>query len=137
MAFCCIYRVVIRPWKKFKELLYVIYKHRIEHSPEINGSSNLNYCCMNEHVLIYFVGLLKERKPAEERLVELIINLRYYYDHWSRARMFAANLQLVHSEPEKSAIVANMESKESEPESDKEGIDEDGDDKAERADDPP
>jgi hypothetical protein len=59
---------------------------------------------MNEHVLIYFIGLLNERPLAEVKVVELIINLRYYYDHWLRARMFAANLQIIHSDPERSAV---------------------------------
>lgn len=26
----------------------------------------------------------------------MIINVRYYYDHWQRAKMFAMNLQFVH-----------------------------------------
>ena len=73
-------------------MIYLIYEHRVEHAPEINGSSNLNYCCMSEHVLVYFIDLLKERQLAEDKVVELIINLSYYYDQWLRARMFAANL---------------------------------------------
>jgi hypothetical protein len=85
--------------------MYTIYKHRIEHAPEINGIANLNYCCMNEYVLIYFIDLLKNREEAEVKLVEVIINLKYYCDHWLRARLFAANLQLIHSEAEKSVAL--------------------------------
>ena len=80
------------PWKKFKILLYKIYDHRVEHAPEINGSSNMNYMCMNEHLLVYFISTLSDREKAETEVVKLIINLRYYYDHWIRARLYANNL---------------------------------------------
>ena len=93
--------------------MYTIYKHRVEHAPELNGLSNLNYCCMNEHILIYFVDQLKNREEAEVQLVELLVNLRYYHDHWLRARMFAANLQLIHSEPEKSVALNKQDDSES------------------------
>ena len=120
------------PWKKVKELIFNVYKHRVEHAPEINGISNMNYCCMNEHVLIYFIDQVKERPLAEVKVVELIINLRYYYDHWLRARMFASNLQIIHSEPENST---------SKTETDHESVegkrDVYGDTKADRADDAP
>lgn len=87
---------------------------------------------MNEHVLIYFIEQAKERLKAEVQVVELIINIRYYYDHWLRARMFAANLQLIHSEPEKSTAKT-----ESDQESLEERKDVYGDTKADRADDAP
>ena len=45
--------------------MYTIYKHRVEHAPELNGLCNLNYCSMNEHILIYFVDQLKNREEAE------------------------------------------------------------------------
>jgi hypothetical protein len=33
---------------------------------------------------------------AEAKIVDLIINLRYYYDFWQRAKIFAMNLELVY-----------------------------------------
>ena len=36
----------------------------------------------------------KKRARAEEKIVNLLINLRYFYDNWERARIFAWNLQL-------------------------------------------
>jgi hypothetical protein len=39
--------------------------------------------------------LCKKRLKAEEKIVDLLINLRYYYDFWQRAKMFAWNLELI------------------------------------------
>ena len=55
----------LSPWKKQKALMYSIYKHRIEHAPELNGTCNMNYCCMNEHVIMYFLDKFKAREAAE------------------------------------------------------------------------
>lgn len=85
------------PWYKFKELIFDIYDHRIHNAPELNGNVNANYCTLNEHLIVFFVDKYKKRLKAEDRLVTLLINLRYYYDHWQRAKIFAWNLQLTHA----------------------------------------
>ena len=82
------------PWFLLKELMFDIYDHRIKNAPEINGSANTNYCTLNEHLLIFFVNKCRNRKNAEEEIVDLIINLRYYLDFWQRAKIFASNLQM-------------------------------------------
>lgn len=48
---------------------------------------------------MFFIDKYKRRPKAEERIVDLIINLRYYYDFWQRAKIFARNLELVYIEP--------------------------------------
>ena len=83
------------PWNKFKQLLYNIYEHRIDNAAELNGSVNTSYCNMQEHLLIYFCDLLGSRALAEEKIVELFINLNYFYDQWARAKIYAWNLQII------------------------------------------
>lgn len=84
-------------WYKFKELVFDVYDHRILHAPELNGSVNTNYVTLSEHVLIFFVSKYKRRAKAEEKLVSMLISLRYWCDHWQRAKVFAQNLQLTHN----------------------------------------
>jgi hypothetical protein len=57
------------PWLKFKQLIYNIYDHRIEHTHEINGSTNMNYCTMQEYILIYFMDQFRDRKQCEHMMV--------------------------------------------------------------------
>lgn len=45
---------------------------------------------------MFFLEKYRKRPKAEERLVDLLINLRYYYDSWERAKIFARNLELVY-----------------------------------------
>jgi hypothetical protein len=42
-------------WYQFKDILFDIYDHRIKNAPELNGAANTNYCCLNEHLLMFFV----------------------------------------------------------------------------------
>jgi hypothetical protein len=49
-----------------KKLIFNIYDHRLDNSHEINGSSNMNYCALNEYILIYFFDLCRDRKLAEK-----------------------------------------------------------------------
>jgi hypothetical protein len=44
---------------------------------------------------MFFIDKCKIRQKAEEKIVDLLINLRYYYDFWQRAKIFAWNLELV------------------------------------------
>lgn len=93
-------------WYKFKELVFDIYDHRILHAPELNGSVNTNYCALNEHLLIFMMDRYKKRAKAEEKIVNLLINLRYYYDNWQRAKIFAWNLQLTHNKADSAVRLA-------------------------------
>ena len=81
----------IRPWKKFKELLFDIYDHRIEHAWEINGAINNTYLTLDEHLLIFFVDKYKmeSRSSVEMHILEFLANLKYYSDFWKRARTFS------------------------------------------------
>ena len=48
-------------WGDFKNLLFEIYDHRLEHAPEISGAINSNYMSMEEHLIIFFVQKYKTR----------------------------------------------------------------------------
>lgn len=69
----------LMPWVEFKEVIFSLYDHRIQNAHEINGSANMSYVALNEYLLIFFMDLYRERKKVECKLVELFINLRYYY----------------------------------------------------------
>ena len=45
---------------------------------------------------MFFVEKYEKRLRAEEKIVDVLINLRYYYDYWQRAKIFAFNLELVY-----------------------------------------
>lgn len=47
---------------------------------------------MNEHILLFFVDKYRTRRKAEVGLVDALINTRYYYEYWQRAKTFADNL---------------------------------------------
>lgn len=61
----------------------------------------MNYCCLNEYLLVYAMDTYKEkgRAKAEALIVELLINLRYFYDQQVRAKMFAWNLEIIFIKP--------------------------------------
>lgn len=80
------------PWHHLKEIIYDIYDHRVKHTPELCGSINTNYCTFNEHLMMYFVDKYRRRQKAEEKVTDLIINLRYYYEHWKRVQLYVSNL---------------------------------------------
>lgn len=83
------------PWRDLKRLIFDIYDHRIENAEEVNGLANTSHCCFNEYILIYMIDVYKDRQVAEKRLVDMFINLRYFYDQQVRAKMFAQNLEIV------------------------------------------
>ena len=76
--------------------MFDIYDHRILHAPELNCSVNTNYCSLNEHMLVFFMDQTRSRVKAEEEIVNLLINLRYYFDNWQRAKIFTWNLELTY-----------------------------------------
>lgn len=53
------FKCKIQPWKKFKEELFEIYDHRVEHAWEISGAINNTYMSLDEHLLIFFVDKYK------------------------------------------------------------------------------
>lgn len=122
------------PWVKFKLLLFAIYDHRVENAHEVNGLANMNYCCLNEYLLVYAMETYKEkgRAKAEELVVELLINLRYFYDQQVRAKMFAWNLELIFIKP--AVVIKGQEGGEGGDEEDGNvsGTDEYGDPKVDR-----
>ena len=83
------------PWVKFKKLLWDIYDHRLHYSEEINGAANSNYVCLIEYLMIFFMETLLDRSAAEEAIVDLFVNLRYYYEKWPRAKSFSWNLEVI------------------------------------------
>ena len=91
-------------WDYVKNVFFEIYDHRIKYAPELSGSVNCNYVALNEHLIIYFVDKYRNRKKAEEKIVDLLINLRYYYEYWQRAKLFANNLQLVSMEKDNALL---------------------------------
>ena len=42
-------------WIDFKQIIFKLYDHRIENGHEINGSANMNYCALNEYLIVYFM----------------------------------------------------------------------------------
>jgi hypothetical protein len=89
-------RYELLEWDYFKSIVFEIYDHRVKFAPELNGAVNSNYVPMNEHVILYFVDKYRVRRKAEVGLLDLLINTRYYYEFWQRAKTFADNLQLIH-----------------------------------------
>jgi len=43
---------------------------------------------MDEHVIIYFLERSKTRRIAEDSLVDFLSSLKYYFEKWSRAKLF-------------------------------------------------
>lgn len=50
---------------------------------------------MIEYLLIYFIDTLQDRYLAEEAILDMFVNLRYYYDKWPRAKIFSQNLEVI------------------------------------------
>ncbi len=73
-------------WTEFKQLINDIYDNRIWFTPEISGAVNTTYMGLDEHLIIFFNLLYKERPIAERRLLEFLASLKYFVDHWPRAR---------------------------------------------------
>lgn len=55
----------------------------------------MNYVTLSEYLMIYFMDTLRDRKEVEKRIVELFVNLRFYYDIQVRAKMFAWNCEVI------------------------------------------
>ena len=76
-------------WADFKQTIYEIYDHRILHAPEINGAINTTYVGMNEHLILFFTNKYKVRSQVEKRIIEFLASLKYFIDHWQRAKQYA------------------------------------------------
>lgn len=81
----------IQPWVKFKQLLFDIYDHRIEHAWEINGAINNTYVALEEHLVLFFLEKHRDKNRAqiELQIIEFLATLKYYSEYWKRARQFA------------------------------------------------
>ena len=77
-------------WADFKQTIYEIYDHRILHAPEINGAINTTYLGMNEHLILFFTNKYKVRPQVEKRIIEFLASLKYFVDHWQRAKQYAS-----------------------------------------------
>ena len=84
------------PWVDLKRVIFDFYDHRLEHAAEVNGLANIQYCAMNEYLVVYMLDVHRGRKKVEKGLFELFVNLRYYYDQQTRAKTFCQNLEIVH-----------------------------------------
>lgn len=60
---------------------------------------NTNYCSLSEHLLVFFMDYYRTRALAEDKIINLLINLRYYHDHWGRAKQFTQNMGLTYMGP--------------------------------------
>ena len=76
-------------WSSFKAVVYDIYEHRIQNAPEINGVVNTTYLGLDEHLLCYFMMTYGERRLVEKQLIEFLASLKYYADHFPRAKLYA------------------------------------------------
>lgn len=66
-----------------------VYDNRIWFSPEISGSVNTTYMGLDEHLILFFSMLYKERSLIEKKLVQFLASLKYYANHWQRAKQYA------------------------------------------------
>ena len=82
-------KIRLPAWQDFKLLIYEIYDHRIYNAPEINGMINTNYLGMDEHLICFFVQKYKVRSMIEKRIIEFLASLKYFVDHWGRAKQYA------------------------------------------------
>ena len=89
------------PWPKFKTK----FDHRIEFAVDINGEINNSYMPMDEHLVTYFVykfdsinperitkGYVGTKEQIQTKLLEFILNLRYYFNRRLRAKTNAEML---------------------------------------------
>lgn len=90
----------IVPWVKFKQLLFDIYDHRIEHAWEINGAINNTYLALEEHLILFFLEKYRDkpRSAIELHIIEFLATVKYYSDYWKRAKTFAVMYGLLKSE---------------------------------------
>ena len=88
-------KFMLEPWPEFSRLIYDICDHRIENSPEINGSINNSYISLDEHLLMFFClndRKVSTREEIEYELLKFLYSLKYYSVRWPRARLFAQML---------------------------------------------
>jgi len=91
-------KLKLQPWGDFKNLLFDIYDHRIQHAPEMNGAINNTYISLDEHLVLYFLEKYKTRTNTQKQLTEFLASLKYYIDIWQRAKMFAQLLGFLHQD---------------------------------------
>ena len=82
------YKPKLFPWITMKQLIFSIYDHRIQHSPEISGMITESYLKMDEHLVIFFLERNKSRQETEKAIVDFLSSLKYYFDKWNRAKLY-------------------------------------------------
>ena len=82
-------KLKLKEWADFKGLIYKIYDHRIGFTPEIAGAVNTTFMGMDEQLIVFFTQEYKERKVIEKRIIEFLASLKYFMDHWQRAKQYA------------------------------------------------
>ena len=83
-------KIRLPAWQDFKQIIYEIYDHRIAHSAEISGSLNSTYLGMDEHMILYFTQLYRNRPAIEKNIIQFLAALKYYVSKdWPRAVMYA------------------------------------------------
>lgn len=45
---------------------------------------------MNEHLILFFTNKYKVRPQVEKRIIEFLASLKYFVDHWQRAKQYAS-----------------------------------------------
>lgn len=83
-------KIRIPAWQDFKQIIYEIYDHRIAHSAEISGCLNNTYLGMDEHLILYFAQVHKNRFDIEKNIIQFLASLKYFVSKdWPRAIMYA------------------------------------------------
>lgn len=82
-------KMKIPAWQDFKQLIFDIYDHRIFNAPEINGMINTNYMGLDEHLICFFLNKYQTRQIVEKKIIEFLASLKYFVDHWGRAKQYA------------------------------------------------
>ena len=47
---------------------------------------NTNYMGMEEHLICYFSQKYRIRSQIEKRIIQFLASLKYFADHWPRAK---------------------------------------------------
>jgi hypothetical protein len=85
----------LAPWADFKSSLHDFYEFRVLHAQELSGSTNNFYVNLEEMLLLYFLDKCKLRRIAEQKLLEMLASLKYYWEMWPRAKTFALMTNLI------------------------------------------
>ena len=51
---------------------------------------NTNYMGMDEHLIVFFIAKYSSRNIVERKIIEFLASLKYFVDHWGRAKQYAS-----------------------------------------------